>query len=320
MTHTPFRTAEEPVTPARTSPRMLVAGCVAVMCVLSMRCIQTVHRPMPATTRAERAINARHVPTAEQAATTAQPPIAVTPSGVGEVPEGRTNPSTASTPDPDALLHEAAERYARTIRSYRCTLWRRERIRGKLTPQQAIDVQFRESPRAIVMRWLVNPVQIKRCVYEAGRHRNRKGEECALVEPANVLARLCASKVAVPIHGPRARRSSRYAIDEFGFGAALDRILRVDDIASGRGELDLRVTGTGEIDGRPTWVVERRLPQGFQGRDYPDAKLIVHIDRAWLLPVAVWSYADSAGHTLLGSYRITNVRLNIDFGDDLLEF
>lgn len=247
-------------------------------------------------------------------------PIVLAPADDDQTETQPDGSSPTPDTDPRALLELAAQRYRENVRSYRCTFWRRERVRGKLSKQQAIDVVYRESPRAILMEWVVNPVQVKRCLYVAGRNQNRKGQECALVEPAGAIARLCVSKVAVPIHGPRAKRSSRYAIDEFGFRATLERLQRVNRLADQHGELDLRVVGTGEIDGRPTLVIERRLPTNRQGRNYPDAKLVLHLDRAWLLPVAMYAYADAAGKTLLGSYIITNIHLNDDFDDVLLEF
>ncbi len=222
--------------------------------------------------------------------------------------------------DPGALLRVAAEQYEQNIRSYSCTFWRQERVRGELTKQQGIEVLYREAPRTILMNWIVNPVQVKRCLYVAGHNRNKRGEECALVEPAGSLVRLIASKVSIPIHGTRARESSRHAIDEFGFRATIERVLTVNQRAERRGDLDFRIIGTDEIDGRATTVLERRLPYAGAGGDYPDARLIVHIDTEWLLPVAVRSYADANGEQLLASYTMTDVRLNAEFDDGLLEF
>jgi hypothetical protein len=155
-----------------------------------------------------------------------------------------------------------------------------------------------------------NGDRVRRLVYEQGRHRGASGEEVAFVEPAGAVARLCANRVPIAIHGDLARKSSRYTLDEFGFRATLERVLKVNAVARERGELDLRYAGRGRVSGRPTIVLERRLPYPGCGGTYPDALLVLHLDEEWLLPVAVFSYADDDGLILLGSYVATDVELN----------
>jgi Protein of unknown function (DUF1571) len=221
---------------------------------------------------------------------------------------------------PQDMLSEGLARYEKLVRDFTCVFWRQERIKGKLSPRQAINVAYRESPRTILMTWVRNAVQINRALYAEGRNLNGKGEPCAVVEPANRLVRLCAPKVTVPIHGWRARRSSRYAMDQFGFRMTLERISRVNRLAEEEGVLDLRHAGVDQVDGRPTYVLVRYLPYDDGGNGYPDAKLIVHIDQEWLLPLAIYAYADREGTVLLGSYVMTDVSLNTGLGDDAFTF
>ncbi len=213
------------------------------------------------------------------------------------------------TPTDDAveLIDQAIARYNKSIRGYRCTLTRQERLRGRLTSVQTIDVTYRESPKSVRLVWTGKPGKVDRVVYVAGRDRNRKGEPCALVRPASALVRLVASEVSVPVHGRKARQASRHTIDEFGFGELLTRIRKLNCQAEHRGDLDLTMLADGQIDGRPTKVIRRRLPPG---RDYPDGLLIMHLDAQTLLPAHVETYADRDGRHLLGRYTFTNVRMN----------
>jgi hypothetical protein len=213
-------------------------------------------------------------------------------------------------PSPQVLLERALEQYRQDVTAYRCLFTRQERIGDKLTSQQTIDVTLRDSPRALALRWVRNGDRVHRLVYEQGRNRGESGEEYALVEPAGTVARFCASRVPIAIHGDLARKSSRYTLDQFGFRATLERALKVNAVAAERGELDLRYAGTGRVSGRPTIVLERRLPYPGRGGVYPDALLVLHLDQEWLLPVAVFSYADGEGLMLLGSYVATDVELN----------
>ncbi len=78
--------------------------------------------------------------------------------------------------------------------------------------------------------------------------------------------------------------------------------------------------GEGAIDGRPTYVLIRHLPYDGPNGTYPDALMVLHLDQEWLLPTAVYCYADREGKELLGSYVFTNVRLNTGLGDEAFEF
>ncbi len=115
----------------------------------------------------------------------------------------------------------------------------------------------------------------------------------------------------MPIHGDRARAASRRTIDEFGFQSTLTILDKVNDLAEKNGELNYKFEGEGSVDGRPTFVFERILPLKAKTGKYPDAKMVLHIDQEWLLPTAVYSYADAAGKKLLGSYVMTKVELNL---------
>ncbi len=205
------------------------------------------------------------------------------------------------------LIERAIERYQQTVRGYRCTLTRQERVKGRLTPVQTIDVCFRESPRSVRLAWKRKAGKVDRVVFVEGRDHNRKGEPCALVRPTNGLIRLVASRVSVPVHGKKAREASRHTVDEVGFGALLERIRDLNGRAGQRGHLDMRMLRDGVINGRATKVIQRRLPRG---KGYPDALLIMHFDQESLLPVHFETYAYPNGQRLLGRYTFSDVQIN----------
>jgi hypothetical protein len=62
------------------------------------------------------------------------------------------------------------------------------------------------------------------------------------------------------------------------------------------------------------------LPYDGPEGTYPDARMVLHLDQEWLLPTAVYSYADHEGKDLLGSYVFTKVRLNPGLTDDAFKF
>lgn len=231
-----------------------------------------------------------------------------------------TDPDGLDRFDPIELLRSGRERCARDVQGYSCVFLRQERLDGKLTAPQAIRVLYREEPQSVYMIWGRDAVRVRRALYVRDRLLNDDGEELALVEPAGAVIRLFVSQVRVPIHGKEARKSGRFTIDQFGFLRVLDRILNDNARLARLGGLRWTYDGPGVIDGRPTRKLIRHLPYTGAGGAYPDARLVVHLDREWLAPVAVFSFADEHQRILLGSYVTTQVRLNPALADSSFEF
>jgi hypothetical protein len=223
--------------------------------------------------------------------------------------------------DPRGLLHLARERCQHTTADFRCLFLKQERINGTLKPVEEIDARFRADPLSVFMTWRQGADQAKRALFIDSREfTDGQGQRLARVEPAGVLIRLVVSDVMVPIHDARARAASRRAIDEFGFRSTFEILERVNALADIRNELDFQYEGEDAVDGRATVVLVRRLPYTGVGGTYPDAKLVLHLDQAWLLPTAVYAYADPDGHELLGSYVFTQVQLDPGLSADDFRF
>ncbi|MFN0137017.1 MAG: DUF1571 domain-containing protein [Phycisphaerae bacterium] len=207
------------------------------------------------------------------------------------------------------------------IRDYSCVFVKQERIDNKLRPVEEIEVLFRTKPHSVFMKWLKNEDQVKRCLFIDTPDRvDSKGQKIAKVEPAGVLIRLIISEIEMPIHGDRARAASRRTIDEFGFRSTLDLLDRYNTIGAQKGVLDYHYAGKGVVDGRPTFIFERMLPYTGPKSEYPDAKMIIHLDQEWLLPTSVQSFADKEGKQLLGSYQYKSVRINPGLTDQHFKF
>ena len=223
--------------------------------------------------------------------------------------------------DPRALARLGRERYEGRIRDYRCVFLKQERVKDKLGEVEEIEVRYREEPTTVYMIWKRNASQAKRVLFiDTAEFLNDEGEKVARVEPAGAIIRLIVSDILMPIHGKKAHETSRRSIDEFGFKATLDLLDRYNRLAEQNGKLDFHYAGEGEIDGRPTHVLVRYLPYNGPDGIYPDAKMVLHLDQEWLLPTAVYSYADREGKVLLGSYVHTKVELNPGLGAEAFKF
>lgn len=253
----------------------------------------------------------------------AAPPLEARPRAVTTDTQAELASHTAMLKrDPLELMELGQQRYQEKIDAYRCVLVKQERVNGKLTETQEVEVRYREEPRAVYMLWKANADQARRALYmpQDERFIDDKGRKLVRVEPNGAIARLFVKDIFVQADGAQARKSSRRTIDECGFGALFKLFEEYNRLAEDRGVLNLRYAGTGEVDGRPTHVIVRDLP--YEGPDgpYPDARMVLHLDQEWLLPVAVYSYADHAETELLGKYLYTKVDLNPEFGQDDFEF
>ncbi|MCP4589676.1 MAG: DUF1571 domain-containing protein [bacterium] len=239
--------------------------------------------------------------------------VEIVPTAV-VITESMSEPERLARDDALAFFKYCAEQYERDVRDYRVTFTKQEVVRGKLSKEQVTDVRFRELPYSVDMTWTQNAARAGRVLYVAGRRVDDDGAELALIKPSGILGGL-GIKVWRAIHGREASREARRAIDQFGFRNTLGLILEYSEKAQAEGVLDLEFVGKGSIDGRSTFVFERRLPYNGDETVYPDRLLVVHVDQEWLLPTGCFSYADDDGAELLGRYLLTSAEFNLGYGD-----
>lgn len=227
---------------------------------------------------------------------------------------GNTIADLART-DPLALLRQSLERYERSVHDYTCTFTKQELVNDKLTEEQVTEVKFRDKPYSVNMLWVQNADKCRRAIYVDGKWTGKKGEKLASVEPAGSIARLFVDSVFRPIDGADAKKAARRQLDQFGFASSLRLIIHYCERAAVKNELGLKYVGESEIDGRTTYVIERRLPYTGDETLYPDKVLVVHLDKESLLPVGCIAYADEARTKLLGRYLLTDVKFNVGLTD-----
>jgi len=206
--------------------------------------------------------------------------------------------------NPTEFFQYALREYRNRVRDYTCTFEKQEVLQGKMTKKQVISVKFKE-PFAVFMKWVRNPSLVDRVLYVKGRNDDK-----ALIKPAGILGWLVPTHVKRKVNGPDSKRASRRPLDKFGFANAIQLVLDVNRQAAKANELWFRYKGTGMIDGRPTWVFERRLPNK---PCYPDQRLLVHVDQQWLVPTALYCY--DVRNNLLGCYVYRDVTFNLGMTD-----
>lgn len=218
--------------------------------------------------------------------------------------------------NPLAALKAARKNHVENVADYRCTLVKQEMLPSGMSEEQEIDVLFRQSPYSVNLHWRRNPGLAERVIYVKDRWIDPDADspeerELAVCQPGPV-ARMLVKSLKQPIHGSMARRSSRRYVDEFGFTRALDLLIRYCDMAEREGVLDLTFCGETHFDGRPVWVVRRRLPYTDENGRFPDRLAEIYIDKDLRVPVAVYcfSHDDKKPEHLLGKYEYRNIRFD----------
>lgn len=203
--------------------------------------------------------------------------------------------------NPTEFLELALEHYQHHIKDYTCTFIKQELLGSKYTQEQYIKVKFLDRPFAVFMKWIENAELVDRVLYVKGRYGDK-----ALVKPAGLLGWFVIGHIKRPVNGPDAAKVSRKRLDQFGFENNLKLIIEINKLAEKKNELDFRFIGEEDFAGRKTLKFQRILPDK---PEYPDQKLIVYIDKEWLVPVGIYCY-NSRGK-LLGKYIYKDIRLNV---------
>lgn len=225
--------------------------------------------------------------------------------------------------DPLAALLQAQREHGEKVRDYTCTFVKQEMLDSGLSEEQTIATSFRSQPYSVLMHWLKNPGKAERVIYVKGKWidadaGNPEEREQAVCQPG-AIARVFLKSLKQPIHGSMAREASRRYIDEFGFWQSLNLLTKYSQIAKERGELTLTFRGESVFAGRPTYVLERRLPYTGENGTYPDRLATIHVDKEWRVPVSVRCYADDAKKQLLGRYEYSDVSFDVGLTDKTFE-
>ncbi|MFH2007091.1 MAG: DUF1571 domain-containing protein [bacterium] len=153
----------------------------------------------------------------------------------------------------DWVLLETARDALTSYGQYRCVLEKQERVGGKLQGLERIELKTRQTPRAIYMRWIGGLWKGRQALYNE-----------AVLGPGKVRVRESGLLGVVPItlavDSALAGRGTNHRITEVGLHH-LVALLEQDYVrAQPRGHLERVNHGLVELDGRPVYKIESRLP------------------------------------------------------------
>jgi hypothetical protein len=212
--------------------------------------------------------------------------------------------------EPLALIARARSAYAK-VNDYSCTLIKRERIRGKLTPNHVIVLKVRMTPFSVNMLWK-EPRALEGqevCWVEGKNHGNMR------VKPSGLLGAI--GFVSLEPTDERAKRTSNHLVSDTGIGWLIEEFGTGWEQERKLDQTQLRV-GTYEYAKRRCTRVEATHANSAGGA-FRHYRNVVYFDQKTNLPIRVenydWPKTPGDQGELAEMFSYVNVHLNVGIPD-----
>jgi len=146
--------------------------------------------------------------------------------------------------DPVVFLENCVRYYDRDVQGYHLTMQKQERVptrlpieKRKLQKKEVIEVDFKDKPHSVFMRWLEGERLTDRCLYVEGENDNM-----ILVHPSGLAGKFV-TFVKRKVDGPEAQESGRYTLNMFGIKHGTLRTLTFARKAKENGTLNMDYLG-----------------------------------------------------------------------------
>jgi Protein of unknown function (DUF1571) len=154
----------------------------------------------------------------------------------------------------DWVLIETAKDALQSFGQYTALLEKRERVRGKLQKLERIGLKARQSPRAFYMKWGPGLFKGRELLYNEAV----LGPDKLRVREAGLLGVL---PVTLDVEGALSGRGTNHLATEVGLHHMVTLLEQDHDRAVTGGHLERINHGLVELDGRPVYKIESRLPR-----------------------------------------------------------
>lgn len=210
-------------------------------------------------------------------------------------------------PDPDVVtfLEKCLARHEKEVHGYTATLHKRERVMGKLKAPEVVHIEFQEKPHSVFMKWIKGAGDATAAVYVAGKNNDK-----ILAKP-RLLPWITWRD---DVRGAKAKRSSRYTIDEFGIKKGLERIIKTWKQKKTENKLHAEYEGVfyvAQVGNRPCYKIHRNK------FEYPEedgiTDIVIYIDTETWLQIGTTIRGENG--QLIAEYFFRDLRLNPSFPD-----
>ena len=218
-------------------------------------------------------------------------------------------PTTLSVEEELDIWLERSQRSYDKLKDYTAVFYKRERVNGKLLPEERVRFKFRK-PFMVYMKWVGEINTGQECLYVKGKHGNK------------LLARGTGLKSMVSVkldpEGKIAMSGIRHPITEAGIGHLIDLLRKDRALAAKHGEG--KVFNRGKDRARRTRKSGAPMLQKFTCILPKDTRPEYYCHRAEVafdvelgLPVSISIY--DGANNLLERYRYENLKLNMGLTD-----
>ena len=207
--------------------------------------------------------------------------------------------------DPLEFLRVALKWTDEQVLDYTCRFQKQEKIGGTLAKTETMQMKFRAKTFSVYLKWVGDVSTGQEVLYVEGANDGK-----VAAHPSGILGFLF-HKVMLDPAGKTALKHSRRPVTFAGMANMLRLGIPQCERAKANGDLTLTYEGLRDLEGRPTYVFKRVLPQK---EDYPCPVLILYVDRQFMVCVRTDAY-DWDG-TLLSQYIYTDLVINPGLKDE----
>ncbi len=207
----------------------------------------------------------------------------------------------AKAMDVDYLINESLE-HLKHVSDYTCTLEKKVNKDGVVYYDPEIRVKYKK-PAHYYFKWVKGKFEGQEVIYREGSNRNK------IVAHSGGFFRFIT--LYLDPEGNMAMKRNHHSLRRSG----MEKIFDIFNESYSRYKLtgfgNIALAEEGAVDNRPVWIVYGEFPENM---DFYAAKIILCIDREYLLPlkVSVYDWSD----TLYEEYTFHDLKINVGLNED----
>jgi hypothetical protein len=223
----------------------------------------------------------------------------------------RTKPKVDDEPIARALrtITECQTRFEK-VRDYTCTFYKREVVKGRLTPMFVMTMKARVNPKSIYFRFH-EPYRGREAIYVEGRNAGK-----ILAHDVGVTKFLAGTMEIEPTSS-RAMEENRHPISDAGIGNLIDTVARRWAAELRPDESILLFDAEMAIGPRRCMMIESIHPRREASFQFHKVRLFIDSDLK--LPIRFegydWPKEEGGSAELVEEYTYIDLRLNVGLGD-----
>jgi len=195
-----------------------------------------------------------------------------------------------------SLLDQMETRYDQ-LQDYTATFQKQERVGKKLNDKESIHVKFAK-PFKVYLKWMTSSP--KEALYVHGEYGGKVLAYCP-----GILGLWTWTFFPTD---PRLMDGNRHPITEIGFGFIIQMMRQNIPAAMQRDEFQLVGIEDETFEGRPATRIEARF-HPKDGKRYYTSRMILHVDKEYLMPVGVTCYDENGN--LEEQYGYKDLKVNV---------